>query len=110
MTADANDTTTPAAELLARIDKVLKDFPCDVSWSATFRRSEWKLIAAALRCSPVSGWQPIDTAPKDGSWLIVSNGKYMDVARWSHGSFGGFSEDGDVLHWQPLPPLPSGYG
>jgi hypothetical protein len=42
----------PMAEPLARIDKVLKDFPCDVSWSATFRRSEWALIASALRNYP----------------------------------------------------------
>lgn len=88
------------------------------------RRSH--IIAAAIRalksapCSPDSGWQPIATAPEDGTSVIVSNGtsvgeaKYHEDAGWYWaGSDPTDYWDGaayQITHWQPLPapPITSG--
>jgi hypothetical protein len=67
-------------------------------------------------------WQPIETAPKDGTTILLSNGYHMAVARWDENFWndanfcwsisdwhneplylrGGYS----ATHWMPLPPLP----
>lgn len=78
-------------------------------------------------------WQPIETAPKDGTQILVAgndlgdprNGQHICVAEWcqdartfeqlarEEGSdFSGWydaSDDGPLLfltHWMPLPPPP----
>lgn len=71
-------------------------------------------------------WHPIETAPKDGSYVWVSNGFSMRVAFWANGkqfehrgSEGGGWRDlaraenggaGDMMfapaYWQPLPKSP----
>jgi len=63
-------------------------------------------------------WQPIETAPKDGTPIVVWD-RYLQepvIAHWSYSLWGihnsyGFNEDGeipgeDVSHWMPLPPAP----
>jgi len=73
--------------------------------------------------SEEDGWRPIETAPKDGTFIIVyyrmigspfGNCHWIDVVRWA--SFGGGPEawlDTDDLvscdptHWRPLPPPPA---
>lgn len=67
-------------------------------------------------------WQPIETAPKDGTEILafgLNRGKGPDfhivVASWtSYGDFGfGWFEDESDLelaflsHWAPLPPPPT---
>lgn len=56
-------------------------------------------------------WQPIETAPRDGTWfLAVMEGFVPDVVRWHEGKWQ-HDEDGDSLlpenwpltHWMPLP-------
>ena len=86
----------------------------------------------ALR-APLPIWQPIDTAPKDGTWVLLAGGtcvvdegrpaKRPVTAQWSgfvnsrtgnrsgrwqfawydSGYYGTYS---DPTHWMPLPPLP----
>lgn len=74
-------------------------------------------------------WQPIDTAPRDGTWVLVCGGITDDedsarshaVAQWSNYLNGGTTDwhwqfawyDGgyygryeDPTHWMPLPPPP----
>jgi len=56
-------------------------------------------------------WQPIETAPRDGTWvLIFCDGNAIqaqwdrDDAYWANGRFGlGFD---DATHWMPLPEPP----
>lgn len=73
--------------------------------------------------TPEGSWQPIETAPKDGTAVLVVNDKALDpealVAHWNGewrvdttyawanaedpwGHFGTI----DATHWMPLPPAP----
>ena len=75
-------------------------------------------------------WQPIETAPKDGTDILVMTGETMHVVRWIniHGDFDYWTVDdryfyktGDdfdfdfesgcflehLTHWMPLPPEPA---
>lgn len=65
---------------------------------------------------PVSGWQPIETAPKDGNWIILTDGKDVRTAYWavSHyfwcltaddNSYGTETFD-NPTHWMPIPSFP----
>jgi len=65
-------------------------------------------------------WQPIETAPKDGTWVLVVHGIYMAVAFADpENDFAWTMDDGhDYLpclrrdlanptHWMPLPEAPN---
>lgn len=71
------------------------------------------------------GWQPIETAPKDGTdilaWCVHPNAKYTDalvgftdwqapvVTRWIEHNGGEWTRDGlfgEYTHWRPLPAPP----
>lgn len=74
----------------------------------------------------MSGWQPIETAPKDGSYVLVYPGIWTgvscSVARWNEGKckktprpyWDRLDSYGSILrnrqykptHWQPLPEPP----
>lgn len=71
-------------------------------------------------------WQPISTAPKDGEWIIATDGREVEplawvedgygdgYTGWAYGStsWGGTLYDGTndaamkPTHWMPLPPPP----
>ena len=53
-------------------------------------------------------WQPIETAPTDGCWILVARGNQLGVARWngSHWSLGAMCYFNNPTHWMPLPPAP----
>lgn len=73
-----------------------------------------------------SMWQPIDTAPKDGTWIIVSGDGRVEPACWEQrkdddghsgwcaagSSYGGvlydihYELEFNPTHWMPLPPAP----
>ncbi len=64
-------------------------------------------------------WQPIETAPKDGTFILVTNGDLYAVAAWLAGiltseqdwsvSFGaGLPGKFKPSHWMPLPKPPTG--
>ena len=62
------------------------------------------------------GWQPIETAPKDGTWIMVywptmGIGQYPFVVFWDEGWQPARYSDRDYgeafpTHWMPLPPAP----
>jgi len=79
-------------------------------------------------------WQPIETAPKDGSWILVFGDRYdreslppIGAARWEVRTFQSWQQVSDTrkelvtedasdwdcesgiapTHWQPLPEPPT---
>lgn len=86
---------------------------------------------AAAKVREAQAWQPIETAPKDGTNIILADGKHATVGNWYHeepyiheyrdlgGNYAG-QDEGDGFngwvdwsggitptHWMPLPPPPS---
>ena len=62
-------------------------------------------------------WQPIETAPKDGSRIILTDGGFVDAAEWdgyegwivnveSSSGFNYYNKFYDATHWMPLPQPP----
>lgn len=56
-----------------------------------------------------SRWQPIETAPKDGTWIVVTRGEIAHVVLWFFDDWA--REDMWVVppptHWMPLEPYPA---
>jgi hypothetical protein len=66
---------------------------------------------------PAQAWQPIDTAPTDGSAILVSEGRFCFCVEWNL-EFNWWAVDDNKLgpfrlrgsaptHWMPLPPPPA---
>ena len=74
----------------------------------------------------VRGWMPIGTAPKDGEYVLVSNGRGVWVARFkdvyqsgwkpacpwqsmmlNHDHIPSGKRKGHPTHWMPLPDAPN---
>lgn len=58
-------------------------------------------------------WQPIDTAPREGQWILVCESPkgHMAVAQWiistAHWSIGASCSFRNPTHWMPLPDMPT---
>lgn len=91
-------------------------------------------LSALARLSLPAAWQGMDSAPKDGTWVLLFNPDYYEhewndfqgryigmmwVARWIphtwaneprghwESYYSGIPPDGEPTHWQPLPPPPA---
>lgn len=76
-------------------------------------RAKGRAIIARLTSPPADEWQPIESAPKDGTYVVVYRPnlgrraicvEQFDGTIWCAGD--GFWP-GEPTHWMPLPALPS---
>lgn len=102
-------------ELLAYVSKQLAERGEYKPLGFNFSDLSNRLSAAlAAEVGEVAEWQPIETAPKDGKWLLVWNGlsaqipavAYYDGEVWTHGDNTFYW---NISHWMPLPAPPSLY-
>ena len=75
---------------------------------------EWsKTLLNQINPQPVNGWQPISTAPKDGTEIQVSDYEFVEIVSWSWDAWdrgsGWIDRDGRLVNadwWRPLPDHP----
>ena len=97
---------------------------CDDTGDVHSIDGEWRgtckcPAGATPHTAPVltEAWQPIETAPKDGTAILVSEGRFTHCVEWNDeyewwavddNKLGPFRLRGTApTHWQPLPPPPS---
>lgn len=57
----------------------------------------------------MSEWQPIETAPKDGTWFLAYEADVpMYTAHWDEDGWYDLEWKCRPTHWMPLPEPPSG--
>jgi hypothetical protein len=110
--------------LLSQIDELVEATGDDLDIEdRAIREQIRQSVSSGSQSSPVSGWQPVATAPKDGTRVLLwwSTCREPVRGRWEiNGRSEGWRADGDACipvnqsdctDWQPLPlpPVSSGY-
>ena len=117
------EVTEADIELAERIISGVRGF--GVKISPNHSAAQWIAAHAADTRAKVIAWLPIETAPKDGTWVLLSGGDIGENGRpMVVGQFEDFhkiwiyltDDDGFVwqyrnpTHWQPLPAPPAKLG
>lgn len=106
-----------------RVERACAEFFGDALWEKfgqTAKSRGRRNIGAAISAylGETSGWQTIETAPKDGTIVLVcglgKGGYYVSDAKWDDGCWFLFdlamdcygAESSGHTHWQPLPSPP----
>ena len=112
-------TPTDKLKQVQQALKVVKSFimPTDVEWKTGKRVSD--IVAQALSLLPeiikeveASGWQDTNTAPKDGTEVLLINASgiyavgHWDEMEWAGNAQACWFPMTDATHWQPLPARP----
>jgi len=114
------------SEIPEDIDRIATDlvrtrYEDDAEWNMYLAIAQ-ALLTERNRALKEAGWQPIETAPRDGTYFIGfwphMSGSFADHqgqyrTRWT--GWGGGCWEGDALgrpveyptHWMPLPPPPA---
>ena len=104
---------------LAKLDALVEGLADQQAMPDDSHRSRYQAIRAALAASPaptLAQWQPIATAPRDGTVVDLSvvfahGGRHrMTACQWSAGEWIRKHDDrvfypvgGEPTHWMPLP-------
>ena len=75
-----------------------------------------KTTHTALAVMPITEWQPIETAPKDGVFVLITDGDVVQIGYYEDHLMAWRSDAAqcrlwsDPTHWQPLPAPPERAG
>ena len=98
-----------------RVEAAAKVIWDSVVWDAYTDRQQnarGRIVARALAASDAAAWRPIETAPRDGTLILVAV-KHIGcdvVSFWGAGwreTTNGLMLRDEPTHWQPLPAPPS---
>jgi hypothetical protein len=106
--------TTARDKIAEIIDEMVRYDGFMGAWDAHDAADE--ILAALPDTIAPLVWEPIETAPKDGTCILISNGKDgifsgMYVGYWYQEGGWKFSIKNripDATHWMPLPASPTG--